>query len=946
MTGSGASMWAAGAMLCIAAGTLRAEAPVAADGTAAIDGTVTITLGSALPYSGRNEPSHFAGPRSTFRDLRIDLLCRGGEWDANVWAFSECMPGVEHKGELTSAGADANGLHLEIDLPISHHLPAVLGGRCRYTIDLQRVGRRLSGTFTGSSTVPTAKAELEALVGEWATGEAKKAKTEWMGRLDPQAEIKGDAIGEIAPMPQSGQASPGAALAGGRGTAGAGKHPRLFFDAGELPALKSRASDGLGAQSLAAMVKLLESMDANEAGTSRDDADGYAAAGWGLLYALRGDANAAQQAGRWARRAMTTRPATGPVGLSRKLAGVAAAYDMSWDAWPADLRADSAAWLAGEARQIATMRRTAGVSEEMSVRPWPVQGAYDYELAMLRAAGGLAALAVRAEGQACGDDATICGRSVRRFLQRAIGDRGCDAGGCGFEKVLETVMPLVQAQRRCGGGDLAEGTGAGIVGLWGMMTDGRTFAPAGTSPMQWLPLTMGVLEQRYRPLAAEYAGRAAKSGVVLGTPWHGVMMLVNGSEGVPAGASPASTPARAAKMPLRLEDRQMGGLVFRSGQEPNDAVTVLRRAGGPWPAAHLAGNFTVAALGREWITCPPQPGQSRWPARQFTSTVQIHAAAQRDVLQAAFPAVGGRSLGVRPFGTGGGCVAVECDLFSHDDVRTSLAGGPCADVRPLNGGRLRRTLAVDYSGISGAEVLIVIVDEVAGFLPRQPVWQAFVGPLGRDRVAIDGGTFRVAPAGTGATMTGTMLLPAGAVLEYAAPPADAPGAHGRIEAWFSPRGATNAELFRQSHDKKRGAVGEWLEQDELEREHAERMDAKTSKYEDGRRGQKGLGDLVAERMMKEVAGVDADRAAAQRQAREAQAAAMLAKLAAGMAGDPQGNGADRMERARGTFVTVLTIQSGPAPKVSAGDGKSPALLTVGRQTVTYSENVIEFAASR
>ena len=937
MTRAATAWWAC---LAVAAAAAPPEGP--------FDGDVSLTLGRAVPFAGRNEPSLLPAPRSTFRDLRLDLTCRDGRWDATVWAFTECIPAVEHRGTLTSANSDANAesLRLEIDLPISHHLPLVVGGRCRYTVELRRVGRKLLGHFTGSSRVPTAKAELEALAGEWAPPGTKKPKLQPDGQLLAQKFLEGEAIGYIsAPRGKPAREVPSTAPA---------RRPRLLFGAEDLPALRKRAAAGPGRKALELLRRSLAAMDAGDLNVTPYDSEGYAAAAWALLHVLCAEPDAAQRAARWARRAMSRRPALPPVGAARRLAGLAIAYDLCRDAWPAEPRNAVAAQLAAQARQLATFRRVPAVPDELSVQPWPVQGPYDYRLAMFRAAAGLAALAVaddlpqpqtapasrESQGSASlgiADVRVVCERSVRRFLQTAVGDRGCEAGSYGYEKVLETVLPFVQACRR-GGSDPAAGTGAAYIALWGMMTDGRTFGPVEMTPLSWLPLSAGVLERRCRPLAAEYLSRACGGeNVALPTPLHGVMLLLN------AGAAGAADCDAA---PLRLEDRQMGGYVFRSGWGAGDFVTVVQRAAGPFPTAHLAGNFTVSGLAREWITRPfPPAGDFRWPARHLLNAVQVRPAARRETLLTAYPVTGARLLTARPLGLSGGCLSMENDVFSHVDTRTVAAGGLGPDAAPIAAGHIRRTIAADYSRASGAEAVIVIIDEVHGFFPRQPVWQVYLGPLPPESVQVRGDSFRVAPPGTKATLVGTVLHPPSAVLQYVAPAAGPQGLHGRVEAWFHPRGQTNAELFEQSTEKAFKAVRDWLAQDELERRHRDRMDAKPGKYTDTRVDGKGLSDVLAERLLKEVAGKDLDKERQERRRRQRQALRVFARLLMSTTAEVPG-GADRVARAGSTFVTVLTIQSGPPPEITFPDVDSPVLLRVGPQDVCYREDLIEFGRLR
>ena len=896
----------------VAAGPAASAAPAADGDEPAPNGPVTLTLDAGVPFDGRNQPALLPAYGGNWLDLQMDLVCRKGTWDKQVWAWTACIPAMAHAGVVREAEVSGSAVRLVVELTFRHHLPFYLGGQARYVLNLRHRGPTVAGTFSAVVQGVQAKQQRQALLSEW-------------GGTEPAGEVlsktlEGLVIGRVR--------SEGPAETANAAYRAAGQ-PHLVFGPADVAVLRVRAEQPRGREIVEQVRRALGITAAASGPASRPaevlrrtnglDGEAYVAAGWALLYRLTGRKEQADKAGEWARQAAET-PAVNPAaGIPRKLAGLAVAYDLACEAWPDDVRRTVAEYLRHQARQIATFRRDYRLPWRLSVRPWAVQGPYDYRLAMSRAAAGLAMLAVRpdldaAEARQVDEWLGLVERSLARFCRRGIGETGCGAGNFGYDEVMETLLPFCQAFRRAAGRDLAPGSGAASAAVWGMMTRGASFSlPREATCGHWLPFALGVLPPGHLPLVRHYL---AANPCVVPTPYHGLFALLN--------LPPDGPAAAAADLPLSLEDRRMGGYVFRSGWgDRRHFVTVVRRAAGPFPAAHLSGDLRVFGLGRDWIVGPGAAfGKFSWPLREEINAVQFHQAALVKG-PPVYPVTGAQLLTARAGADGSGCLAMVNDAFSEDGPRDSDADGLPANQRQAQVGHCKRTLGIDYSGASGAEALLVMLDEVYGFHPRQLAWQVHVGDVPAGAVEIRENSFLVRPPGTSATMRGTFLHPHTVRLRYHPPSKAATTAGGRIEAWFRPPQLTNQELFNEARERLFDTV------------------IREINLPDNQDLTPPSRDEALQKILAEVNAPNLDKLQRERKRRQLDAYVLYQKLRQQTISIKQGAG-DRMGRAQSTFLVVLTIQSGDPPDVRVYDSDHRWWFAVGGQSVTYRQNLVTF----
>lgn len=221
----------------------------------------------------------------------------------------------------------------------------------------------------------------------------------WVGggvvrvRLDPAAgRWSGEAFGEaragtaalrsypLRPAPVPGFAAPAA-----------GERPRLLFRAAQLPALRAYAATPAGSELLR---RLEESCKLPVVGGDYDI--GFRAAGMAFIGLLTGRQDAFARSREMAIRCVNSNTAQGETGgYAHFLAGLALAYDLAGDAWPADLRATVRAYLAGWTDLFTTMHVPINQGAVPLLRSGHFQ--QSASLARFRAATLLAALALDGE---------------------------------------------------------------------------------------------------------------------------------------------------------------------------------------------------------------------------------------------------------------------------------------------------------------------------------------------------------------------------------------------------------------------------------------------------------------------------------------------------------------------------------------------------------------------
>jgi hypothetical protein len=855
-----------------------ASAVLASDPLEGGTGTLRVTLRDAVPFVTENEPAVFASPRNTFRDLHVDMSYRNGALVTQAWAYAECLPGLDHAATVRDASVQSRELRLRLTVRL---LDGASGGgetAAAFDLSLRREGARIRGQFTGE-------------IAGAAPRDPRAAKP--MPRIE-SGKVAGDLQGTADR--RTVWAAPGASP----------RHPRLFFSAEELRAAKG---DAVRRRLPEVLEALRQSLDVGQTNGLLPRAD--SAVGWGVLGAWNEDPRHAIAALRCVEDALATPLRKDAFALARQVAGIAVAYDLCYEEWPADARAFVASYLGQQARQIATLRRAGGLPSDFGLEPWAVQGPYDPKLAALRAAGGLGALAIRGDPgiTPTGDVdffATVAARSVRRFLETAVGWGGASSGHARQADGMNLALPFARAWRHCRGEDLAADSGVGRMALWEPRTGGGADGgAAGRIAMywQWADTPCGIVGVEAREI----------SEACVGLPLHVAALL----------PPPAARLAgKVERPPLALEDQQMGAYAFRScWDDPNGLLLCVRQGRGPLPAANLAGHLTLSGLGREWLAHTGPVDRSGWPARASLNVVQMLPAA-RVAQGAAFPAAGAELLAVRAEEGQGGCVAMVQTLFSQSDTHAAPSGAMSRRVASADIGHIRRTVAVDFTGRCGAPALLVTVDEAFGYGVRQPVWQADLGRVSPERVRVKGNAFAVKPGDGGASLRGVFVHPGYAHVAFIPREESSGTTGGWIRVWFRTPERSDRELFDES-------LADGLDQ-------AERLDNRSVKSADKiRKHDPALGMLLAD-----FEAGDPEGEKREWQRRQKESAILLEKVVS--SGAALGETDDRAERGRSTCIGILTIQTGTPPEVRVTERGDTALFTVGERRVVYRGNLVRF----
>ncbi|MGB2820010.1 MAG: hypothetical protein WBF17_03455, partial [Phycisphaerae bacterium] len=389
---------------------------------------VTLRLDGALPNTNAkldDELELYLGRTDDGR-WRKYVLGFSGLYDPRVMGVGKrkLYNWMDDEGAVAEVREDGGRINLVVDMTI-HPDHWTSGGKLQAVIDVVREGDRLAGTFTGFFD----KAETDA------AGPAGKKATKGAvtGRVRPK----------LWPSPVEGHPGP----------AKPGEHPRLLFRAGDLPGVKARLELPEGK----AMFAILERVagDGSKMGTWH----GYA---FGLLHQLTGEAKWAELARKFAEGVISGKVKSSRYGWFTRdggymrsapsAAAVAAAYDMCYDAWPADFRQ----WVARKVQDRVCPRMVLEHDQGESDAQF-TQRSNHYGL--WQGGAGMCVAAIKGDP---GTDEKVLRRSHRIFLRRlkrcladGFGDHGWFYEGtfCGRFPTTGGINPYLHALRVAEGKD-------------------------------------------------------------------------------------------------------------------------------------------------------------------------------------------------------------------------------------------------------------------------------------------------------------------------------------------------------------------------------------------------------------------------------------------------------------------------------------------------------------
>jgi len=376
----------------------------------------------------------------------------------------------------------------------------------------------------------------------------------------------------------------------------------------------------------------------------------------------------------------------------------------------------------------------------------------------------------------------VATRSVRRFLARAIGEKGW-----GDLEALHALIPFLLAERNVMGVDLAEGTGLKqLVPL--VVQQGAHFAP-----IHHFAVSQGfaLAPDEHKPVARWFLD---KHGLALERPTDAIVALATHPVGV-AARHPRT------RFALTGEHPRHGVHTFASDwDDPNGFLAVVERGTSALSGPFAAGHFTLRGLGRAWA---PESGKSgTWRDRFLLNLCTVDG---------AFRHGGARLLHASYRKDGSGVVSMLVDdlregRFEDRPPRLTLTD----EVAPV---ALLRSVAVDYSGASGVPALIAIVDQITGAAGRGKTWQMHAGRPGAGSITLQGASFSIAPEDTKASLCATFVEPRDAELSLEPSRHGGTVVGGIVQA--RPRGsrvAIDASL-RARLDLHHDAISQWLRND-------------------------------------------------------------------------------------------------------------------------------------
>ncbi|MFW6061200.1 MAG: hypothetical protein ACOC93_00175 [Planctomycetota bacterium] len=202
-------------------------------------------------------------------------------------------------------------------------------------------------------------------------------------------------------------------------------------------------------------------------------------------------------------------------------------------------------------------------------------------------------------------------------------------------------------------------------------------------------------------------------------------------------------------MPRTFQAPTKGGYIFRNGWKGADESIVTEVFGksegeGGW-ARPNGGTFYVFGLGRHWSTAGLDNDRSG--SRWLENVVILPEDENNEGMRA-------RKTYLKTWPDGSGVVSFDMDLIYAGRKTRRTADGEVEGL-PLRDNNFRlieenfedlgirgmRSVAADYSGRSGADALIVVVDKISGGNKKIWQWQLPALDKGDREVSVDGHTF-------------------------------------------------------------------------------------------------------------------------------------------------------------------------------------------------------------
>lgn len=487
-------------------------------------------------------------------------------------------------------------------------------------------------------------------------------------------------------------------------------HPRLLASPDELESLRASASTELG-EKLTRRIEALSRYDLPQREKLKEV--GYQAAGLAGLAWLRDDKKLAGEVFDIVERRLIGFPMEGRLSLMERagrLTGAVIAWDFAYNLWPEEKRKKLAEQLLIKANELVEpLEEKEGKPDELTLVAWTAAGLCG--LAFADEPG------MRPEAEKF---ITKADNIVETYLKQQMSAAGVSHHGEGLKQVAlaSGIMPYMHAWRRANGKWPAyRGQVANALSVIAMQTVPQCgifrFAPPGGALDRSGLVSMGwdICPEELQPsLEWLYAVAIPPGHYDVTRPVQGFFMLKNPVERLEA---TRTSDFDAGDLPLSrlLQDTDGGLYVFRNNwnTQRGIAAAVNLYTGPGGTDLRYAGDFRLFGLGGRWATVwgmhaniwGPQQARNRNTAGFYADNIDLkvksvtveHTVAGEDTFILSFLRSGEVKL----------------------KKKTSKKEKDKPQPAPVSGAySIRRSVGIDYSGKSGADALLVIVDRIDG----------------------------------------------------------------------------------------------------------------------------------------------------------------------------------------------------------------------------------------
>lgn len=657
--------------------TLLLCIPIQAADTALKDtGSVFLTLEGGLETV---DPSTLES-----RDVEMELVLRGGVFEKPAWAWAIGFNKTDHIGEIVKTEGET--LSVKLVLRKDKWFPSV-PGEANYQITLKRAGDNYTGTFTGNYTFSSKEGPVTREVAGKVTGKLSPLWTETFSgfqKLEPN------------------------------------EHPRLIFRKSDLPMIKKRLETPQGKVIMERFMAMLPRMHSP---SDENKTAAYLAANYGVAYQLTGDKAHADKA-KEVLGSMLNNGGSQDIHFGPEAQSFAITLDMCYDAWDAVFRQKVIDNLAKRVSNLDTLSGMGGAS----LSPW-----HNHE-GVRGPSNGVAAICLLGEKTSNPKDMPdleriihATARGVRRYFQYSGNtDTGFCLEGNYYKRMTWNSGPahMIQAYRTAFGGNLLAG-GLGHSWYIGEWMSQAPSAQVVTADELGDHQTAGLW-----PLGLALVPESSKAGVrwlfdrtfglegnkSFGILWayHAAYVLMNYPFEVESKAPSESLPW--------IAPDPVGGrwILRRPWKDAQDSLVVMNLRSALRPGCHYyrsgrTWDMQLFALGKQWIG--PKTVDSDHALEGLGSAMPTTAN-----LKATNPVLGPKTTWWQGTDDGRFSLALNNDyLFLQLLGKGEVAPAETKPVKTYRFGtfydhgiRAKRFVAFDFSGASGAPVVMVMIDQTQG----------------------------------------------------------------------------------------------------------------------------------------------------------------------------------------------------------------------------------------